>query len=138
MKKNILLLILIFVSANTNAQTSKSFKWIPWKSVNATHKAELKKIAYLKGATAYDKIIEDLEYPCDVSVAVLDMDGDGKMEYAVRSEGGACCGSLGCTLNVYSDGGKKQILLTDYLEDIKPAKNGVISSKGVLIRFQKR
>jgi hypothetical protein len=59
------------------------------------------------------------------------------MEYAVRSEGRDCCGSWGCSLNVYRDGGRKQIDLADYLDDVKPSRNGVISSKGILIPFNK-
>lgn len=137
-KKNLMLMMFILTSFCSNGQTPKSFKWIPWKSATTAQKAALRKIEYLGTETVYDHIIETLEDPCEVNIAVLDMDGDGKMEYAVRSEGGGCCGSLGCSLKVFSDGGKKYIMLTDYLEDVRPVRNGVVSSKGILIRFQKK
>ncbi|RZK38254.1 MAG: hypothetical protein EOO90_22915 [Pedobacter sp.] len=113
-----------------------SFKWVKWKNVSTATKAALKKTKYLAGATAYDDIIEQIEEGCEVEVATLDMDGDGKMEYAVASYGRFCCGSAGCSLNVFSQNGKKQVNLTDYIESVKPSKYGVISSAGILIKFK--
>ncbi len=137
MKKIIVLLAFMVILLSTaSAQVTKKFKWIAWKAVSAKTKAELKKIKYIKDETVYDHIIEYMEEGCEAEVCVLDMDGDGKMEYAVTLAGRYCCGSAGCSLSVYSLGGAKQLHLTDYLEDVKPAKNGVISSKGFLIKFQ--
>lgn len=136
MKKALFVTILMQTCFVAVGQTPKSFKWIAWKNVTVAQKTELKKIVHWKEKTAYDNIIETLEYSCTVSIAILDMDGDGKMEYAVRSEEGGCCGYLGCTLVVYRDKGLKRILLTDQLDAVKPARNGVISSKGRLIRFE--
>jgi len=138
MKKVIILAAIVFIASVCRAQTSKAFNWVAWEKVTPATKTELKKIKADKDGTAYDNIIETLEERCEIEVAVLDMDGDGKMEYAVGCEGSFCCGSLGCSLNVYTDGGKRQVNLIDDWRSVKPAKDGVVSSKGKLIRFETR
>ncbi len=80
----------------------------------------------------------DMKEGCDVKVATVDLDNDGIKGYAISEEGGACCGSLGCTFMVYEDNGKKTIYLTDQIDAIKPAKNGVISSGGKFIPLNKK
>lgn len=137
MKKLLIAMTMICLAATVRAQKPSTFKWVPWKNVSVETKNELKKIKDSKLGSAYDAIISDLGSDCTIDVAVLDMDGDGQMEYAVGSEGGGCCGSLGCGLNVYSDSGRKRILLHDEWRNVKPAKTGVVSTKGVLIRFKK-
>ena len=135
MRKALIFLAFVSIAIIIQAQSSKSFKWVAWKNVTPKTKAELKKIQNSKEVSAYDYIIETLE-DCDIEVAVLDMDGDGIMEYAVGSEGRICCGSRGCGVTIYRNGGKQQVLLSDFWHNIKPAKNGVISSTGVLIKFE--
>ena len=122
---------------NIYSQSNRYFKWTPWKCVSTPTKSALKNIIRYGKKTAYDDVIEKIEDGCRVEIAVLDFDGDQKMEYAITSEEGNCCGGrAGCSLDVYKDGSRKQIHLGDNdLKKVKPSKNGVISSAGVLIKF---
>lgn len=102
---------------------------------------ELKKVK--DGASANGNLYKTITHeikedptPVTVTIGVVDMDGDGKMEYAVKMEGSSWCGSKGCGLDVYKNYGKKQIHLTDYLEAVKFVSNGVISSAGLLFKFE--
>jgi hypothetical protein len=136
MKQLIILIVHICITCICQAQTSKSFVWVAWKDVPLKTKTALKQIRADKDGTAYDEIIELNEEKCDTEVAVLDLDGDGKLEYAIGNEGRYCCGTRGCSLRVYKEGGEKQIFLLDDWREVKPAKSGVISSTGVLIKFE--
>lgn len=113
-----------------------TFKWVKWKNVSAETKDALKKTKDQLSLTAYNRIIELLEEGCSIEVSVLDMDGDGKMEYAVASYGNFCCGNRGCGISVYSLGGKKQVGITDQIQDVRPSKYGVISSFNILFKFK--
>jgi hypothetical protein len=135
MKTIFIFATLLFVVQLGNAQSRLTFTWVPWKNVSSSTKAALKKVKEFKDETAYDAIIEDIQEGCDIEVAVLDMDGDGKLEYAVGSEGRFCCGTHGCSLTVYTLGGHKRIDLTDQWRYVKPDKNGVITSTGLLTKF---
>lgn len=124
MKRLFIFTAFIFLAVAGYSQ-AKTFKWVPWKDVSAKAKADLQKI---KG---FNSVMQDMKSGCDVNIATVDLDNNGIKGYAVSEEGGACCGSLGCTFMVFE--GKKTIYLTDQIESIKPARNGVISSTGKFI-----
>ena len=128
------LLLISFFSWSQN-----KFEFITWDKVSPKVKEDLKLVKTNKTSTLYKSIaqykIDGLE-DADISLAVLDMDKDGKPEYVLLLQGMEWCGTLGCSIEAYKDEGKKQIHLTDEPEGIKPAKNGIISSKGKLIPFK--
>lgn len=106
---------------------SKTFNWVPWKAVPAKTKADLKKIKN------FNSVMQDMKFGCDVRIAIVDLDNDGNKGYAVSEQGRDCCGSHGCTFNLFEAHGNKTIYLMDKIDAIKPAKNGVISSSGKFI-----
>lgn len=136
--KSILLLFVFFISTIVTKAQGK-FNWVTWDKVTAKVKTDLKSVKTDKKTTLFAAISQyrkDGVQNNEISVAVLDMDGDGKMEYAVSVQSADWCGSMGCSLEVYKDGGKKQIHLTDEIDAVKPAKNGVMSSQGKLIPYE--
>ena len=70
------------------------------------------------------------------SLAVIDLDGDRIDGYAVGYDGSVHCGVLGCDFDAYEKQGKKWIDLVDQWQNIKPAKNGFISSKGKFVGLE--
>lgn len=139
MKQILAILSIVLFSFSSKAQKEVTVKWYDWKKLPPTVSTELKKIK--DGATAtgnlYKTIVQLIkEDPSEttVTIGVVDMDKDGKMEYAVKMEGSSWCGSHGCSWDVYKDYGKKQIHLTDY--GVKFVSNGVISSAGLLFKFE--
>jgi hypothetical protein len=137
MKKALTFFSFLFISFLVKAQSS--FTWTTWDKVSLKIKNELKAVKIDKNTSVYNSILKykkDGVRDSDLSVAVIDMDKDGKSEYAIAIQASEWCGSLGCALEVYKDGGKKQIHLTDEIESVKPQKNGVLSSQGKLITFE--
>lgn len=127
----------MFFSGICISQTK--FEFVTWDNIPEKVKSELKEIRTNKTTTLYQSIMQNKKEgmeDADISLAVVDMDKDGKSEYVLLLQGMEWCGSLGCSIAAYKDAGKKQIHLTDEPEGIKPAKNGIISSKGKLIPFQ--
>lgn len=142
MKKILTILFFILCSIFAKSQTKK-IVWIPWEKISLATKNELKKIKYDKVESVYSQILLDIkesketETNLDVSIAVIDLDGDGKLGYAVGYSGSLFCGSAGCDFSVYENDGKKRLNLTDVWEKIKPAKNGIISSRGKFFPLEK-
>lgn len=66
----------------------------------------------------------------DVSVATIDVDGDGRSGYAIGYSGSLICGSADCDFTLYEKEGKMTINMVDHWEMIKPAKGEVVSSTG--------
>lgn len=140
MKKAFLFSALLIIAFTVQAQKEVKIKWYDWDKTPASIKAELKKIKASKTKTLYQDILDDIEMDkghTKVSIGVLDMDGDGIKEYTIIIEGPEWSGAQGgCSIEVFKDLGKKRILLTDHFESIKFVKNGIISSTGVLIKFE--
>jgi hypothetical protein len=142
MKKIIFFFLLICGIVSVNAQTNK-FSWIAWEKVPQTTKNELKKIKYDETQSVYTQILLDFkdskeaESTLNISIALIDLDRDGKMGYAVGYSGSLFCGSGGCQFAVYENSGKTYLSFNDDWERIKPAKNGVISSSGKFFHLEK-
>ena len=82
-----------------------------------------------------DELRADAKAGCEVRVTEYDLDGNGQPGILVSRSG--CmdwCGSAGCNISVY-EGGRLRLSVNDEADLLKPGKNGVISSKGVLLKL---
>lgn len=116
--------------------TDKVFKWYDWNKapeylkVASGYIHTFRNRQTLKDEILIDKIEEFIKYECKVKIAAVDLDGNGIAGIAIfAEEGSACCGSRGCTLRLYDNGGLTTVDLgTD--EVVIPAINGVTASTG--------
>lgn len=142
MKTTIFAVLLVFSSIIANAQ-AKKFNWVDWDKVSPAVKEKLKTIKTANNQSVYAAIMSDIndgkkmKMTIDVSIAAIDIDGDGKLGYAVGYSGSLFCGSAGCSFALYEKEGKMTIDMVDHWEMIKPAKGGVISSTGKFFPLEK-
>lgn len=108
------------------------FHWIPWAEVTADVKNELKTYRYAKAAgNVGDDTQADFDGGCtDINVARHDFDGDGWPGIIITKFCSDYCGSAGCSFEVYEDHGRTSIHLTDQIDMVVPARNGVNTSSG--------
>lgn len=138
MKKYLFATILILFFVSTYAQT-KTFNWVSWHKISPEVKSKLKAIKINKTETLYSSIAEAVTDAkamggtYEVMVAEIDLDSDGLLGYAVGYSGSYFCGSSGCSLEVYEKKGTKTLSVIDMWSDVKPAKNGVITSQGKFV-----
>jgi hypothetical protein len=135
MKRTVHLLNLFLLLSLSGFSQTKEFKWIPWSRVSPVIKNNMKTFIHDREVTLYDHIAEMLEQDCLVQVAVVDLNNDRKMGYAICFKGKFCCGVSGCSFELYEDKGKLRINITAQCETLKPVKGGVISSKGIFTPF---
>ena len=82
-----------------------------------------------------DELRADAKAGCEVRVTEYDLDGNGQPGILVSRSG--CldwCGSAGCSICVY-EGGRLRLSMNDEADLLKPGRNGVITSKGVLLKL---
>ncbi|GAB1462292.1 hypothetical protein MASR2M52_02710 [Pedobacter sp.] len=141
MKKYLIAMALMLFALANQAQTKK-FNWISWHKVSPEVKSKLKAIKINKTETLYSSIAEAVTDAkamggtYNVMVAEIDLDGDGLMGYAVGYSGSYFCGSSGCPIEVYEKNGTKTLSVTDMWSDVKPAKNGIITSQGRFVALK--
>lgn len=86
--------------------------------------------------TLYDELLTDARKGCLVRVCEFDLDVDGRPEMLVsRSNCAEWCGSAGCNVTVY-EGGRSGLSINDEADLLKPGRNGIITSKGVLLELR--
>ena len=138
MKKNLLTIIFFLFALAVHAQRQK-FNWVSWNKISPEVKSKLKAIKINKTETLYSSIAgaatdaKAMGGTYEVVVAEIDLDGDGLMGYAIGYSGSYFCGSGGCPIEVYEKNGTKTLSIYDMWGDVKPAKNGVITSQGKFV-----
>ena len=116
-------------------ESTGAFDWKVWEDAPDDWKNGLKKIKANKKMTVYDQAEQAANMPCNVRLARCDLNGDGQLGTIVTYSCGFWCGQLGCAFNVYEGG--RRISLVDVIDEVRPGKGGVISSKGVLLKLKK-
>ena len=116
-------------------ESTGAFDWKVWEDAPDDWKNGLKKIKANKKMTVYGQAEQAANMPCNVRLARCDLNGDGQLGTIVTYSCGFWCGQLGCAFNVYEGG--RRISLVDVIDEVRPGKGGVISSKGVLLKLKK-
>ncbi len=115
------------------AKESGGFAWAAWDKLSADGRAALRRIRSDVRRSVYDALLADIAAGCEVRVTEYDLDGNGQSGVLVSRSGCAeWCGSAGCNISVY-EGGALRLSVTDDAESLRPAPNGLFTSKGVLL-----
>ncbi|HRH69915.1 MAG TPA: hypothetical protein PLB89_10450 [Flavobacteriales bacterium] len=118
-----------------DAAATGAFKWISWEKVPDDLREQLKRTRWGRGETEYGSIEVAVRSGCNVQVAQHDLNGDGTPGIIVsKADCELYCGSAGCNLKAF-DGGRK-LSVNDQVDRVRPAKNGVVTSVGVLIPLE--
>lgn len=115
-------------------EVTGAFDWKTWADAPDEWKNGLKKIKANKKLTVFEQAQQAAAMPCDVRLARCDLNGDGKLGTIVTYSCGFWCGQVGCAFNVYEGG--RRISLVDVIDQVKPGKGGVVTSKGVLMKLK--
>jgi len=118
--------------------TDKDFRWYKWNKAPEDLKTATRFVhTYTnrdtrKEVTLYEEISKKVG-SCEAEVAFIDLNEDGIAGIAV-SYGGNCCGTLGCSYDIFENGG----LLTtgsDNAHGLSPARNGIKINDGEFVKL---
>lgn len=120
------------IDANLITQSwNKNFKWYEWAKAPQSFKEWTMLIPCGK-ISLYEEIVN--VYEGEVKIAAMDLNSNGIFGFAINVESRGYCGSLGCALEFYEDGG---VLGCDYSigHGAFPTSNGVKSDAGRTFGF---
>jgi hypothetical protein len=122
--------------APKTAKSTGAFVWVDLEKASEGALSTLKKLRSDVRRSVLDELRADALSGCDVRITEYDLDGNGQSGILISRSG--CtdwCGSAGCNISVY-EGGRLRLSVNDDADQLKPGTNGVISSKGVLLKLE--